>query len=316
MPSYLAPSRTAAIRQARAWLAHDPLFLDTETTGFDNAAQVVEIALLDQAGTLLFETLVQPTVPIHPGAQDVHGLTPDDLVGAPRYSDVQPRLAELLHERHVVIYNAAYDLRLLHQSALSTGQPAQALRASACCAMELYALFYGERNPRRPGYKWHKLEAAISQCGLARPDDPPTHRARHDAELARRLVIHLAAQPLPGDEPPDPAAPRPGLAVIETQSPHAGDYFAIFKRLDQIPILDVQPQPYQVQHPPRVVMTYALDWRALSSAEVDRLLEHMQVQYHDEAVECYARLTREGYRLLAEDVRTVTVRPAEKAGEV
>ena len=50
------------------------IYLDTETTGFSPAqgATIVEVAIVDEAGRALIDTLVDPRSPIPFGAQQVH----------------------------------------------------------------------------------------------------------------------------------------------------------------------------------------------------------------------------------------------------
>ena len=45
------------------------VFLDTETTGLDDDAELVEIAVVDATGAVLFESYCRPTVPVDPGAR-------------------------------------------------------------------------------------------------------------------------------------------------------------------------------------------------------------------------------------------------------
>ncbi|WP_370656558.1 3'-5' exonuclease, partial [Klebsiella pneumoniae] len=55
------------------------VFLDTETTGLDDHAELVEIAVVNEDGCVLFESFCRPTVPVDPGAQAVHGIGDDVL---------------------------------------------------------------------------------------------------------------------------------------------------------------------------------------------------------------------------------------------
>ena len=50
-------------------LAQDLIIFDTETTGLDNKAQMVEIAAISSEETLLLDTLVRTTIPIGQGAR-------------------------------------------------------------------------------------------------------------------------------------------------------------------------------------------------------------------------------------------------------
>ncbi len=197
----IAPEKTGNTEKkdpcavARAWLDRRPLFLDTETTGLDETAEIVQIAVLDHRGEALLDCLVKPTRPIPPEATAVHGITDDDVAGAAPFSLLVPVLAHLLRGRPVVIYNAEYDLRLLQQSAGAHGHYLGFLegkeRLDSQCAMLLYAWFYGE--PGRYGdWRWQKLDKAAAQCGLEWP--AAAHRARADAEMCRRILLHMAGQ--------------------------------------------------------------------------------------------------------------------------
>lgn len=55
--------REAISQQARAWLGANALILDTETTGLEEHAEIVEIAVIDYTGAVLLETLVRPDGP-------------------------------------------------------------------------------------------------------------------------------------------------------------------------------------------------------------------------------------------------------------
>jgi len=62
-------------------------------------------------------------------------------------------------------------------------------------AMNLYAQFYGAFNEHHGNYRWQRLSTALEQCGLELPTED-IHRAKPDAEMIRRLMLHLAEQPI------------------------------------------------------------------------------------------------------------------------
>ncbi len=123
------------------------VFLDTETTGLDEDAQVVEIAVVDDEGDVLFESYCRPTVPVDPGAYEVHGIGPDVLANAPQWPDIVGKVREVLEGNEVVIFNAEFDTRILVQTAAAHGDPAEWVRAlDTCCAMYRAADVYGATN--------------------------------------------------------------------------------------------------------------------------------------------------------------------------
>jgi DNA polymerase III epsilon subunit-like protein len=103
----------AAVRWARAMLAPDTaVILDTETTDLWDGS-VIELAVIDTDGTVLIDTLVNPGRPIQPGAQGVHGISDDELVDAPTWPEVLPKLLAATHERQILAYHSDFDLEVI-----------------------------------------------------------------------------------------------------------------------------------------------------------------------------------------------------------
>jgi DNA polymerase III epsilon subunit-like protein len=169
-------------RIARAWLARRPLYLDTETTGLGRDDEIVEIAILEHDGTPLIDTRLRPLKPIPPEATRVHGIGP---------LDVQQAVCAALQGRALVIYNAAYDLRLLVQTACRHASPRPPAE-NAFCAMRLYAEWHGDWNDYHGNYRWQRLGDAAEQMGLAVPEN--LHAASADAALTRELLRAMAGE--------------------------------------------------------------------------------------------------------------------------
>lgn len=132
------------------------VFLDTETTGLDNNAQVVEIAIVDSTGAVLFESYCRPTVPVDPGAQAVHGIGPEKLATAPAWPEIAEQVRAVLEGKRVVIFNSDFDTRMLQQTATAhtQGMGVEAydaaikwiLELETECAMYRAADVYGATN--------------------------------------------------------------------------------------------------------------------------------------------------------------------------
>ncbi len=160
------------------WRSLDPLFLDTETTGLDDFDQIVEIAILDADGELLFHSLVRPTVAISEGAAAVHGITSDELASAPAWPEIYSQVRQLLKDRLVVAHNTSFDASMIRQTCRAHGLPS--LEFDWRCTMDLLTPFNGGR--------WPRLSRAVELAGVAFPDGD-AHRAQHDAECVRRIVL-------------------------------------------------------------------------------------------------------------------------------
>jgi DNA polymerase III epsilon subunit-like protein len=182
-------ARSEAIQQAQEYLAANPVYLDTETTGTDPFAEILEISIVDHNGGILLDTLVKPRGIIDPGAQRVHGITLEMLADAPGWDQVWPQVEAALQERSIGIYNLDFDLRMLQQSHQRNGLQWTPPQANFFCIMMLYAKFYGQWNPKHRNYRWQSLDNARRQCGL---DIPNSHRAKDDTLLARAVLHHIA----------------------------------------------------------------------------------------------------------------------------
>ncbi|MGH7778841.1 MAG: 3'-5' exonuclease [Candidatus Binataceae bacterium] len=146
----------------------DWVILDTETTGLGLTDEVIQIGIIAPDETVLFDSLVRPQsrTSIPAGATAVHGISIEHLAGAPTFSELAPRLEELLRERRIVAYNAEYDRRLVKQTALLCG--VRAPQSRWVCAMRAYSRFVGEWDERKNDYRFQRLPAgdhsAIGDC--------------------------------------------------------------------------------------------------------------------------------------------------------
>ncbi len=184
--------RWHARRHAIAWasaLVSDPwtLYLDTETTGLGATAEVVEIAVVGHGGEIVFESLVRPVAAIPPEVSAIHGISDADVASAPSWTDIHDRLCRLLDGHPVVVYNAAFDRRLIGQSCDRHGLPAP--NALWECAMRGYATYYGAAIPGRGGFRLQKLHIAAAAFGATTGG----HRAAGDALACRAIVAGMAA---------------------------------------------------------------------------------------------------------------------------
>lgn len=169
-------------------MLRDPtvVFLDTETTGLDRQAEIIDIGIVDVHGRVLMDTLVRPRRAIPADASAIHGIFDRHVAGAPCWEEVYAHVATVLRGRRVVVYNAAFDRRLVEQCCAMVG-----LEVVACawqCSMRRYAEYAGERTGWGRGYRTHKLERAAAAFGIP----PGGHRARADADVCRQVVHGMA----------------------------------------------------------------------------------------------------------------------------
>ena len=78
-------------------MANHIRWLDLETTGTNPATdRIVQLAILDEEGTVLFEQIVDPGIPIPAEATAVHGITDADVADEPHFIALAPDVQGLL----------------------------------------------------------------------------------------------------------------------------------------------------------------------------------------------------------------------------
>lgn len=110
--------------------------IDLETTGFNakGTDRIVEVAVVhaDPAGrvTDVWETLVNPGRDV--GATSIHGITGREVMRAPSFAEIAPRLVELLSGRVLVAHNASFDTRFLIAELTRTGYSIEPTEHTIC----------------------------------------------------------------------------------------------------------------------------------------------------------------------------------------
>lgn len=169
------------------------LVLDTETTGLERG-EICQIAIIDWLGNVLLDTLVKPVGKIPADASRIHGIYDRDVIDAPSWALLSPSIEKLLSGRDVVIYNAVYDRKMMHQSAEAARLPKTDWKGIArfWCAMEAFAEVYGDWNGYRNSYRWQKLTTAASYYNV--PIDN-AHSALGDCLMTLEVVKGIAGIP-------------------------------------------------------------------------------------------------------------------------
>jgi len=175
--------KASAIDEARELLALPEFYvLDTETTGLGSSAEIIEIAIVNQAGEVALNTRVKPRC--MEGWEDaiaIHGITPAMLEHAPTWSEVWPQVEPYL-DKTVIIFNAEFDMGMIRNTCRANEMPHLEWRRFGDwrCLMTLDAQHYGEWSDYHQSYKWQKLESG-------------DHSALGDAQAALRLLKSIAA---------------------------------------------------------------------------------------------------------------------------
>jgi DNA polymerase-3 subunit epsilon len=156
------------------------LIIDTETIGAGPTIEIIEIALADDTGRIIYDSLVQPVFNALPPLSKHQRFDRALLSGAPYWTDIWPGLASIIEGKLLVAYNAAFDRRALAATRFryQHESPERGWR----CAMQLVKKVIGTK-------KSLTLEQACACYGLAGGN----HRAARDVEATCELLKTLAA---------------------------------------------------------------------------------------------------------------------------
>jgi DNA polymerase III subunit epsilon len=152
--------KAKAVEWAQERLA-DPntVILDTETTGLpskDPDTEVCQLSLTDTKGKPLFSMLLKPSKPMSDEVIGIHGISNEQVQHQPIFPQVAKMIEFVLINKHVVCYNASFDVKLLWSLFKKYNQPVPRV-SGITCAMEKYSEWKGEWNEKKNSLRWHKL---------------------------------------------------------------------------------------------------------------------------------------------------------------
>ena len=183
---------------ARAQFHNDPerallkelrfVVFDTETTGLNPSRgdEIISIgAVVVARGAVVpeevFETLVDPGVPVSAASTRVHGLTNADLARQPSIGQALAAFARFTEEAVLVAHNASFDMEFLKRKGGETGI---ALRQPVLCTLVLSAILH-------PNQTSHSLDTLLTRYGIRRTG---RHTALGDARMTAELLLKLLPQ--------------------------------------------------------------------------------------------------------------------------
>ncbi len=179
---------------AANWAELPIAVIDFETTGVNpEVDRVIEIGIcLFDGGELGIREglLVNPGIPIDEESRAIHGITDEELEGAPDFETTLPRVIELLQGRLPVAYNHQFDRAFLYaeigrvKTQLTDGTLPPALRPET---VWIDPLVWARETFKEE--KSRKLTAVAERLGVPLEQ---AHRAAGDAEATGRVLFALA----------------------------------------------------------------------------------------------------------------------------
>ncbi len=182
----LKQAKEEAAKWAQERLADaNTVICDTETTGLpskDPDTEICQLSITDGKGKPLFSMLLKPNKPMSDEVIGIHGITNGQVQNQPMFHQVAKVISFVLEGKHVVCYNASFDVKLLWSLFKKYDQPLPKI-AGASCAMDRYSEWCGEWSEKKQDWKWQKLP---NLSGL------PAHDAYSDC-LSTLKVMELMA---------------------------------------------------------------------------------------------------------------------------
>lgn len=197
----------AATWAAGALTDEGAVILDTETTGLDRTAEVIEIAVINMKGEVLLQSLVNPHGG-EVGAVHIHGITKEMVATAPTWEEIdQEVISFLFTASRVVIYNAGFDSIMIDQSRNKWGlsdllqvEPLEKILVDMEgstfdptinweCAMRRYSEWSGDWSEHHGNYRWQRLTSAARRFGA---ETNGAHRALDDARMTLAVIRGMA----------------------------------------------------------------------------------------------------------------------------
>jgi DNA polymerase-3 subunit epsilon len=180
-----AEMKEAAARWAQERLS-DPksVVIDCETSGIlrmDPDTEVCQLAITDTKGKPLFCMLLKTANPMSDEVIGIHGITNEQIVGQPIFPQVAKMIAFVLEGKHVMAFNADFDIALLVHLFKKYQIPVPKFEAS--CVMDKYSEWKGEWNDKKAGVRWQKLP---NLSGM------PAHDAFSDCVSTLKVIEMMA----------------------------------------------------------------------------------------------------------------------------
>ncbi len=165
---------------------------DLETTGLspqlDRIVEIGAVKFVDGREVSRFGKLVDPEMPMPPGAMAVNGITDDMLAGKPTVREVLPEFLDYIRGAVLVAHNASFDLGFIRSA---MGRLGLGLLANDYVDTKVMAQ---KAFPGRPNYKLQSLAADLGVRSLE------AHRAVDDARVCQEVFGACLKQLNPGGQ--------------------------------------------------------------------------------------------------------------------
>ena len=184
----LSEYKTAAGNWAKERLADaNTVVIDLESTGLlqqDPETEIAQICIVDTKGRQLFSMLLKPSQPMNDTVIGIHRITNEQVINQPIFPQIAKMIAYVLRDKHVICYNADFDIRLLWHMFKKYEIAPPKVAGTSCC-MDRYSEWCGEWNTKRDGFKWQKLPNFLGE---------ESHDAYNDCRNTLKVMQKMAGE--------------------------------------------------------------------------------------------------------------------------
>jgi len=154
--------------------------IDIETTGIGPKHRIVEVAAVKFSGDKVvdvFDTYVDPQMPIPSYATAIHGIRNADVADSPSIHEIMPLFCRFIGDSAIVGHNVRFDLDFLIRNGLNLDLKSRYIFDTLALARK-----YVTDAPN------HKLETMIHYFNIS---TDKRHRAKDDSIATGELFMHL-----------------------------------------------------------------------------------------------------------------------------
>jgi DNA polymerase III epsilon subunit-like protein len=152
------------VDQSKKWAVErlsdsNTVILDVETTGIlskDPNTEIVQLCVVNTAGRPVLTMMLKPDRPMGEEVQAVHKISNEMVQDKPFFLQVAKVISAYLEGKHVVAYNADFDIALLMHMFDKYKEPRPKIAGASCC-MDQYSAWVNEPSKKKDGPKWQKL---------------------------------------------------------------------------------------------------------------------------------------------------------------
>jgi DNA polymerase-3 subunit epsilon len=177
---------------ARNWAVErladaNTVVIDLESTGLlqqDPETEIAQICIVDTKGRQLFSMLLKPSQPMNDTVINIHHISNQQVINQPIFPQIAKIIAFVLRDKHVICFNADFDIRLLWHMFKKYEIAPPKVAGTSCC-MDRYSEWCGEWNTKRDGFKWQKLPNFLGE---------ESHDAYNDCRNTLKVMQKMAGE--------------------------------------------------------------------------------------------------------------------------